>query len=82
MWDFACFAFAVALFGLAAVHAHRRGDLFPVPVAPPLDRRRATAAPRIVATAEAETSTSAAPPAPSNVVFLAAPAVVAARRHG
>ncbi|NLH80176.1 MAG: hypothetical protein GX458_04935 [Phyllobacteriaceae bacterium] len=80
MWDFACFAFAVALFGLAAVHAHRRGDLFPVPAEPPRDHRRPTAAPRIVAIAE--TATSAAPRTPSNVVFLAAPAAVAARRHG
>lgn len=79
MWDFACFAFAVALFALAAVHAHRRGELFPEPITAPSDGRRA----RPEAVAASTTPTPVEPQTASNVVFLGgARATVAARRHG
>jgi len=78
--DFACFAFAVALFGLAAVHAHRRGELFPVPAAPPRARR-----PTLLAVVREGPATAEPPPAPthrrSNVVDLGARAAVAGRRR-
>lgn len=81
MWDFACFAFAVALFALAAVHAHRRGELFPAPLEAPRAPRRAS--PEAPAVAASATPTPVEPRAASNVVFLGgARTAVAARRHG
>ncbi len=42
MWDFACFAFAVAVFAAAALHAHARGELFrTAQMQPPLHRPHA-----------------------------------------